>query len=243
MGIPDLKFINRKIPIIDVARALGLEVGANNVHCWRRELHHNGDRTASVGIRAANNTLKCFGCDIGPLGPADLVMEVLEMKNPGEAARWIAQRFNVPELPAGKNLVQPDRRIYQYGHESDIGVLVRSGLWARLSQAARAIVPVLLELAERDPATQTLRIKISYLGLARYGGVSSPNAIAGALRELQEIDWLSKSAADTATYLLTPRSDKLLELAHSNCAQTRDEIEIERRLRAEIRAKRKRTAY
>jgi len=175
-------------------------------------------------------------------------MSVLGMKNPGEAARWIAERFDVPDLPARKNLVQPERRIYRYGYESDIGVLVLSGLWAKLSQVARALVLVLLELAKRDPTTRTLRIQISYLALSRYSGVSSPNAIAGGLRELQEISWLSKSVGprtsgstpvrQASTYVLTPRSDNLLELAHSTCAQTRDEIEIQRKVRAELRSKR-----
>ncbi len=93
MGVPDLKFINRKVPIIDVARALDLRIGTNeNIHCWRPELHQHGDRTASVGIRKTNNTVKCFGCDIGPLGPVDLVMAVRGLTNPGGAAQWIANR-------------------------------------------------------------------------------------------------------------------------------------------------------
>jgi hypothetical protein len=34
MGIPDLRLINPKVPILDAARALGLMVGANgNVDC------------------------------------------------------------------------------------------------------------------------------------------------------------------------------------------------------------------
>jgi hypothetical protein len=73
LGLPDLKFINRKIRISEVARALDLRIGDNgNIHCWRLELHQNGDRSPSVGIRKTNNTVKCFGCGIGPLGPVDL---------------------------------------------------------------------------------------------------------------------------------------------------------------------------
>lgn len=88
MGIPDLRFINRKVPIIDAARALGLRISANgNIHCWRPGSHQNADRTASVGIRKTNNTVKCFGCGVGPFGVVDLVANVLGMKNPGEAAR------------------------------------------------------------------------------------------------------------------------------------------------------------
>jgi len=56
--IPDMLYINRQIPIADVAHALGLRLdGARKIHCWHPERHKNGDRTASVGIRRVNNTL------------------------------------------------------------------------------------------------------------------------------------------------------------------------------------------
>ena len=237
-----------------MARALDLTIQANgNIHCWQPELHQNGDRTASVGIRKFNNTVKCFGCGIGPLGPVDLVMAVLGLNNPGAAARWIAERFPVPKLPARSNLVEPQRRIFQFGHESETGLLIHSGLWAGLSRAAQAIVPVLLELAERDPETQALSIKISYRALGRYSGTSSPNSIAAALRELQEIDWLSilpgrrenatAPVRNTSVYVLTPRSDELLALAQFNYAQMRAEIKMEKKLRAEAQPKRRRALY
>jgi hypothetical protein len=249
MGIPDLSYINRKIPVADVARALGLRFGDNgNIHCWRPELHQNGDRTASVGIRKTNNTVKCFGCSAGPMGPVDLVMTVLLLRNPGEAARWIAGHFEVPDLPPGRHMVQPRRHIFRVGFEDDIGLLVFSGVWAELSTTARALVPVFLELAERDADTRSLRAQLSYRTLSRYSGVASPNAINKALQELQEIGWLSAALGprkpcagpvrEVSTYLLTPRSDELLELANANFAQQRDEIEIERKLRNEARAQR-----
>jgi len=252
-SVPDIRFINRKVPIADVARRLDLRFGSNgNIHCWRPELHHNCDRTASVGVRKTNNTIKCFGCDIGPLGPIDLVMSVLSIKN-GEAARWIAERFEVPDLLIGRRLIEPARRIFQFGSESEIGLLIQSGLWARLSPTARSMVPVLLELGERVPGTQNLTIQISYRSLARFSGVASPNAIARALRELQEIVWLttrpsqpepgSRLIRATKKYLITPRSDELLEQANANFSQIRSEIDIEKELRAEARKNRKRAAY
>ncbi|HEY1754188.1 MAG TPA: hypothetical protein VGG72_02245 [Bryobacteraceae bacterium] len=252
MGVPDIRFINRNIPIADVARELGLRFGANgNIHCWQPESHQHGDRTASVGIRRANNTVKCFGCDIGPLGPIDMVMAVRGFNNPGQAARWIAERFVVPELPPGRHLVEPRRRIFQFGFESSIALLVHSGLWAELSPTSRSIVPVFLELGDPVPGTQNLSIQISYRALARYAGVTSHNAIFAALRELQGIHWLChlpshpepgvRPMRATGTYLVTPKSDELLELAHSNTAQMRSEIDIERKLRAEAKQQRRNT--
>ena len=241
MGIPDLRHINRKIPVADVARALDLRFGDNgNIHCWRPELHQNGDRTASVGIRRTNNTVKCFGCGAGPVGPVDLAMTVLGLKNPGEAARWIAGHFQVPDLPPGRHVVQPRRHIFRVGFEDEIGLLVRSGIWSKLSTPARSLVPVLLELAERDSETRSLSAQLSYRTLSRYSGIVSPNAIKKGIRELQEIGWLSVVAGsrepsgpvrEISVYVLTPRSDELLELANANFAQQRDEIEIERKLR------------
>jgi hypothetical protein len=68
-GIPDMRFINRQIKIAEVARALDLRLDGNSkIHCWHPERHKNGDRTASVGIRSTNNTVKCFGCDSKPMG-------------------------------------------------------------------------------------------------------------------------------------------------------------------------------
>jgi hypothetical protein len=97
-------------------------------------------------------------------------------------------------------------------------LLVHSGLWARLSVPARSIIPVLLELAQRNRGKCTLSIQISYRAMARYSGVASPKAIAKALRELQEIGWLAAAAGfrepgsgpvrDVSSYLLTPSSGR-----------------------------------
>ena len=249
MGTPDLKFINRKIPIIEVARALDLRVGENgNIHCWRPQLHQNGDRTASVGIRKKNNTVKCFGCGLGPFGPVDLVTQVLEL-SVGKAARWIASRFAVPELPRGKHLVQPRWEIGRYGFEGDLGILVRSGLWATLSLSTRAIAPVLIEFCDREPLKQTFQVTISYRAISRYSGIASQRVIAGALRELQELHWLvalpgqrtqgSGPVRDVSSYLITAGSDELRELANANFAKHKTDIEAERTLRAEAKAERR----
>jgi hypothetical protein len=232
-----------------VAGALELRFGSNgNIHCWRPQLHQNGDRTASVGIWKISNKVKCFGCEMAPLGPLDLVMAVLNLSI-GQAARWIAERLQVPELPAGTHLAQPERRIFEFGKESEIGLLVQSGLWAELSSAARSMVPVMLELAERVPGTQNLKIQISYLTIQRFSGLASPNAVRDALQELQGIFWLRPCAAQrepgaaplraTGTYLITPRSDELLELAHAHFREMRAEIDIQKELRGEARKQRK----
>ena len=155
-----MRFINRELPIADVARALGLRFGgANMVHCWHPERHEHGDRTASVGIRASNNTVKCFGCDSKPMGPIDMVADVRGV-GPADAALWIAERFTVPLVPARKHLAGTARRGERV--KSGLALMIRSGLWAELSPAAQAIAPVLLEIAEKErPADERRAVHIS----------------------------------------------------------------------------------
>src|ERR1022692_1936481 len=192
-GIPDLRWINRNVSVAEAAHALDLQFdGASKIHCWHPERHKSGDRTASVGIRRGNNTVKCFGCDSKPMGPVDLVMNVLDLNGPADAALWIAERFSVPCIPKGTHLKPPARPPLRAGFEGDIGVLVWSGLWAELSAPARCIVPVLLCHSEREPGKSTAEVRISYRAISRYSGVASPNAVAGAIRELENIGWLAR---------------------------------------------------
>jgi hypothetical protein len=246
-GIPDMRYINRQVPIADIARALDLRLdGAGKIHCWHADRHKNGDRTASVGIRSTNNTVKCFGCDFLPIGPIDLVMDVLEL-GVGDAALWIAGHFKVPTLPAGKRLAEPDRWRGRVGYERGLGLLVRSGLWGRMSEAARSIAPVLLEMSEKkESLDQESSIRISYAGISRYSGIRSPNAVRRALTELGEAGFLRFPDASlgrsperlASLYIVTPNSDEMMQLAHASSAQMRTEVVAERELRTRLRRER-----
>lgn len=243
-GIPDMRFINREVPITDVARALDLRLdGAGKLHCWHPGRHQHGDRTASVGIRKTNNTVKCFGCDSKPMGPIDLVMDVMEV-TAADAALWIAGSFTVPTIPARKRLAEPDRRRGPVGFEIGLDLLIRSGLWATLSEATRSVAPVLLAMSEKEePMDRESTVRISYRGITRYSGVRSPNAIRKALLDLGEIGFLSfpegglrrSPERGASLYIVTPNSDELTELAHVFWEQMRTEIAAERELRDRLR--------
>ena len=244
-GIPDMRFINREVVIAEVARALGLRLdGDSKIHCWHPERHQHGDRTPSVGIRRTNNTVKCFGCDSRPMGPIDLVMDVLEL-TAADAALWIAERFKVPSIPARKRLEVGGRRD-PVGYERGLGLLIRSGLWARLSAAAQAFAPVLLEFAERQgPLGETGRIQMAYRTIARLSGIQSHNAIRKGLVELSQIGFLVLPAATTqsldrksASYTVTPNSQELWEFAQAFARQTQQEIDAEIELRRRQRNER-----
>jgi len=243
-GIPNMRFINREVRVAEVAHKLDLQLdGASKIHCWHPERHKNGDRTASVGIRRTNNTVKCFGCDSKPMGPIDLVMDVGGLVA-ADAALWIAAHFEVPTIPAGKRLAKPDRCGGPVGCERGLGLLIRSGLWARLSEAAQSIAPMFLEMSEKmNPTDQEQSIRISYAGITRYSGLRSPNAIRKALVELEETGFLRRPEAgfprsparNACHYIVTPNSNGLHELAQAVAAQTKTEIAAERELRARLK--------
>ncbi len=253
-GIPDMRFINREVPIAEVAQSLDLRLDGNDkIHCWHPERHQHGDRTASVGIGKSNNTVKCFGftCDSPPMGPIDLVMDVLRFTNPADAATWIAERFQVPLIPARQRLKGVDGPRYRVGLERGLGLLIRSGLWAGLSAPARAIAPVLLEYGEKDPSfAGTLRVQMAYRTMARHSGVQSHNAIRKGLVELGEIGYLELPTAalsrsfnrESATYVVTPNSDQLRELANAKARQRQQEIDAEIELRKRQRNERLRAS-
>jgi hypothetical protein len=169
------------------------------------------------------------------MGPIDLVIDVRGV-GPADAALWIAERFPVPFIPARKGLGEPGRRRDRVGHERGLGLLIRSGLWARLTAPAQAIAAVLLEFGEKERLLDdTLRVKMAYRTLARYTGVQSHNAIRKGLVELAEVGFLILPAAaataaldrQTAAYIVTPNSQALWELAQATARQTQQEIDAE----------------
>jgi hypothetical protein len=241
--LPDLRFINRYVPIADIARSLDLKFGSpGTIHCWRPDRHQHQDRTPSVGIQRVSNKVRCFVCDEASLGPIDLVMNVLSM-GPREAGIWIAQRFPVKSLPKRRenDHVERDR----YGFESDLGLLIRSGLWSKLCPAARCIATVFVEFKKEDNERQLPYVRMSYKAIARYSGIASPNSISKALKELAAMGWLryrpfggSGLIRKTTEYELTPHSDELRELANAEASEFRRIIEAERQMRAAARGDR-----
>jgi hypothetical protein len=246
-GILDMRYINREVRIIEVARELDLRLdGKTKIHCWHADRHQHGDRTASVGIRTSNNTVKCFGCDSRPMGPIDLVMDVMHMAHPADAAFWIADHFPVPSIPK-RRPSRPANAPYRVGYERGLGLLVRSGLWGTLSEAARCIAPVLLEMAEKvSPGSEESTLRMSYVAISRFSGVRSPRAVRKALVELTGIGFLQQPCAglqrlperSASRYIVTPLSDELREAANVFAAQLRMEITVEKELRARARQQR-----
>jgi hypothetical protein len=238
-GIPDFHWVNRSLSIADVAKALGLRVQGGMIHCWHGERHKNGDRTASVGIWKITNRVKCFGCGTPSMSVVDLVVDVTGTDVAG-AAQWLALNFEVQRIPKGRHL-ESSKALphFEVGREDPIELLVKSGIWARLSAQAQRIAPTMLAFAEKEKR-DTFRVRISDRAIMRYSGVKSFNSVSKAKRQLEEIEWLERLPSgaqagsvlrSASNYRLTPYSDGLLELAQVTAAQNRNEMMAERELR------------
>jgi hypothetical protein len=91
---------------------------------------------------------------------------------------------------------------------------------------------------------------MAYRALARFSGVQSHNAIRKGLVELGEVGFLvlpsdapSRSLnRQPATYIVTPNSRELWDLAQTTARQTQQEIAAEVELRRRQRAERLRSS-
>ena len=244
LACPDFDYIRNRVSIRDVARQLELDVQGKMTRCWRPDGHQHGDRTPSVGLNVRGNTARCFVCDPRSLSTIDLVISVLGV-DVKSAARWIAERFQVPNLPKGKHLESRSRwpeRFRIGAGEPRTAILVRSGIWALLAPRQHSILPVLDTFT---PPGET-KVRISYRGIARYAKVGSHSTISSAIHRFQSLHFLRKVRSSTENgfrscgeYEWSLDNPSFLEMAVAQEKKQREEIEAERSLRAEARARRR----
>jgi hypothetical protein len=184
--LPDMAFMRSEIQIFEVVKALGIKTaGQRAAHCWRVEHHKNGDRTPSLSF--FKNRARCHVCDPRALSTIDLVA-IHENCSLSQAVGWICARWDVPTIPKNAKAVRPQR-----WNSGRVGVsifpleaIVRTGFWASLDDAGRAVLVALVCFA--DPVTGAATI--SYRGLCRYSGKASRTTIAKVLRHLEDIGLL-----------------------------------------------------
>jgi hypothetical protein len=247
-NIPDARRINGKLDIRKVAAALEIRRSGNAFHCWKPENHAHGDADPSVRYWRGGNRLRCFVCD-RTFGPVDLAIDLLRMRFV-DAVRWIAEKFEVPHIPARK---KSERRIVAPGSvlagEDPITFLVRSHVFSQLSAPTRSVAPVLLSFSdyEREMGQGPRPVKISYRALGQYSGLKSPNAIRKAIEELEVIGWLEVERQPreglvyaTGRYRLTPYSQDLIALGNTLADQKRQIIQYERAVARERKEERQR---
>lgn len=157
-----------------------------------------------------------------------------------EAVRWICARWEVPMIAKNTKFSRPERwtgNRVGLSNLQPIESLVRSGYWATLGDAERAVLVSLLVFSENGEAT------ISYRGLARHSGKSSDTTIRRVLSRLQADGLLqfrsqSKAVRDVGCYRLTsdnPRFEALISAVHTKLLVERD---MEMRLRSEMKGRR-----
>lgn len=237
---PDFEYIRKKISIVTVARELGLIVTGYRARCWRTENHRNGDANPSIGLRKKQNTGRCFICDSRTWSNIDLVMFVRSCEL-HEAISWITEKFSVPSLPKGSHVTKREAwspRFRASNTDTVVEMLVRSGLWSDLTHAERSILPTLATFADRD----TGLVEISYRGLMRYSGVGSSATIADALRHFQQMRFLQVITAKgtgplrrVSQYRFTFDDPDFQAIVAQVFQRHRDEIALEKQLRAEER--------
>ena len=244
-----MSWIKKHVPILGVARVLGLQIRHRKARCWRVENHRHGDADPSLSFIAKHNRCRCFVCDMkGGHSNLDLVMGVLDCDF-GAAVLWIAERFPVPNVragrPAGSTL--PSAMPYRVGvHGSEWEIIVRSGMWGMLSAAERSILLTLDEWRDVD----TGLTRLSYRAIMRYSGVAKPGNVSSAIKELKRIHALQSVPGlrcglvrECSTYRVTLTDPKFLEICNEIYTSARREIAQEREYRACQKAKRQRDAH
>jgi hypothetical protein len=245
---PDISWMKKHIPILGVARALGLTIRRGKAKCWRVRNHRHGDADPSLSFFEKRNRCRCFVCDMrGGHSNIDLVMGVLDC-DLGSAVQWIAERFTVPNIkvgrPSGTDLASPPP--YRVGvHGSEWEVIVRSGMWGALTAAERSVLLTL----DKWQDIESGMTRISYQAIMRYSGVGKRANVASAIKELRKIHAVQSVPGlrcglvrECSNYRVTLNDPKFLELCNAVFTSARKEIAQEREYRASLKAKRQRDA-
>jgi hypothetical protein len=184
-----MKHINHEVPILEVARELGLAVGGRKTicpECKKRRL------TFSVKW----NCWRCWNCD--PTGKRktviDLVMFCLNL-DAYNAAQWISDRWKVVsqvQVERSENRHGLTKRLFRRVRQvpvkerdkPSLQAIVTSPGWREMSLSSRVVAVTLLALARMDANNS---VTISRRELGDLTGISDPNTLAKANREVQAI--------------------------------------------------------
>ena len=58
----DLDRLKQAMPIMDLAKSLGLEIRGRQARCYNSQAHAHNDRNFSLGLDTQRNRFKCFAC-------------------------------------------------------------------------------------------------------------------------------------------------------------------------------------
>lgn len=241
---PDVAWIKNHVSVFEVAKALGLRIRHRRAKCWRPENHTHGDTEPSLHFYERKNRVRCFVCDMrGGHSCIDLVMGNLGVTF-GDAVRWIAERFTVPNVKVGRPLGQREAQPapYRVGIQgSEFEFLVRTGMFGKLPAPERSILVALAHF--RDPESGLTQL--SYAGIMRYAGVSSTATVNKALKQLARLHAIEIHRGlrvgvtrTCSSYRVTIEDPKFVDLCNEVCQSSRAEIAQERDYRKGLRSQR-----
>jgi hypothetical protein len=188
-ALPDFKWINKEIPILEVAQKVGLVVRGKKTicpECSKRRLT----------FTTVHNGWKCWECE--PVGKMHTVIDlVMEHRNCSlyEAAKWIGENWQVGgqvQIEFSENAHGRERHKYQCYRpirvpdksRPSLQALVASPGWREMPLSVKAIGITLLALVlEEDNHI----LSISRRALGEFAGVHKPITIARAVREMEAI--------------------------------------------------------
>ena len=186
--LPDFKWINAEIPILEVGQRLGLVIRGKKMICPRCS-------TGRLTFTTVHNGWKCWKCE--PTGRMHSVIDLVMLHrscSPFEAAKWIGENWRVAgqvQIEFSENAHGRERHKYQRYQpipvpdrsKPSIQALVASPGWREMPLSARVIAVTLFAMVEEDNHVVT----ISRRALGELAGVHKPTAIARAVRELEAI--------------------------------------------------------
>lgn len=245
---PDISWIKSNVPILGIARALGLRIRRGKAQCWRTGNHRHGDTDPSLRFFEKRNRCRCFVCDMkGGHSNVDLVLHVLGV-DLGSAVQWIAERFPVPNTKIGRPVGNAPAHPMPYRagvHGSEWEVIVRSGMWGAMTAAERSILVTLDQFKDPDSGVT----KLSYRAIMRYSGVSKMANVSSAIKELRKMHVLQVSCGqrigvtrECSAYRVTINEPKFLDLCNGVFISARAEVAQEREYRNSQKRERERSA-
>lgn len=187
--LPDFKWINGEVPILEVAQKLGLVVRGKKMICPECG-------KCRLTFTTVHNGWKCWSCDPGGKmrSVIDLVMAHRQCP-PYEAAKWISENWEVAgrvQIEFSENARGEKRHTYRCYQpmpvpdksQPSIQALVASPGWREMPLSARVIAVTLFAMA-MSGAGRTVSISRRMLG--ETAGVHKPAAVVEAIREMEAI--------------------------------------------------------
>lgn len=185
--LPDLIYIKRRIPILEVARELGIHVmprGATwtAARCFRPENHKCGDSTPSLNFHTKRNKWMCFACDDRLHSNVDLVMQV-EDCTLEKALEWFDEHYpGIPRIKAkktGRNTFDFRAGVDEFQSPDD---LVKAGIVPHLTDSSLRVFTVLAAFRDDDDVAA-----ISYETIKARTGIKTNHTVADAVGHLERL--------------------------------------------------------